>query len=46
MAPAFSVPRVEKELIHMIDPVTTNKTDYFREPFHFEYLLPQRHDLS
>jgi chemotaxis protein methyltransferase CheR len=33
------------ELCHMIDAVTTNKTDFFREPRHFEYLsstiLPQ-----
>jgi chemotaxis protein methyltransferase CheR len=26
------------ELIHMIDAVTTNKTDFFREPLHFEFL--------
>ncbi len=26
------------ELIHMIDAVTTNKTDFFREPDHFRYL--------
>jgi len=32
---------VEKsdELIHLIDVVTTNKTDFFREPAHFDYLL-------
>ena len=33
------------EIIHMIDVVTTNKTDFFREPDHFVYLrerlLPQ-----
>lgn len=33
------------ELIHMIDAVSTNKTDFFREPVHFEVLrdlvLPQ-----
>ncbi|HEX8949187.1 MAG TPA: protein-glutamate O-methyltransferase [Dissulfurispiraceae bacterium] len=28
----------ENELVHMIDVVTTNKTDFFREPVHFEYL--------
>jgi chemotaxis protein methyltransferase CheR len=28
----------EKELIHLIDAVTTNKTDFFREPDHFEFL--------
>lgn len=27
-----------EELIHMIDLVTTNKTDFFREAHHFEYL--------
>lgn len=27
-----------KELVRMIDVVTTNKTDFFREPGHFEYL--------
>ena len=26
------------ELVHMIDVVTTNKTDFFREPAHIEYL--------
>lgn len=26
------------ELFHMIDVVTTNKTDFFREPKHFDYL--------
>lgn len=30
-----------KEIIHMIDVVTTNKTDFFREPSHFEYLAKQ-----
>lgn len=27
------------ELIHLIDVVTTNKTDFFREPAHFEYMV-------
>lgn len=27
------------ELIHLIDVVTTNKTDFFREPGHFEYMV-------
>jgi chemotaxis protein methyltransferase CheR len=35
----------KEELHHMIDAVTTNKTDFFREPRHFEFLsstvLPQ-----
>jgi chemotaxis protein methyltransferase CheR len=26
------------ELVHMIDAITTNKTDFFREPIHFQYL--------
>lgn len=29
---------VTGEIIHMIDVVTTNKTDFFREPHHFTYL--------
>jgi chemotaxis protein methyltransferase CheR len=28
-----------EERIHFIDAVTTNKTDFFREPQHFEYLV-------
>ena len=28
-----------RELVHMIDVVTTNKTDFFREPDHFDYLV-------
>jgi chemotaxis protein methyltransferase CheR len=28
-----------QELVHLIDVVTTNKTDFFREPDHFEFLL-------
>ena len=35
----FSPNGMDKELIHMIDVVTTNKTDFFREPRHFEYLV-------
>ncbi len=27
------------ECVHMVDVVTTNKTDFFREPSHFEYLV-------
>jgi chemotaxis protein methyltransferase CheR len=34
----FSDEGKKKELIHMIDVVTTNKTDFFREPAHFDYL--------
>jgi chemotaxis protein methyltransferase CheR len=29
---------LEKELTHLIDCVTTNKTDFFREPSHFVFL--------
>ena len=36
------------EMVHMIDAVTTNKTDFFREPDHFTYmneqLLPSRYE--
>jgi chemotaxis protein methyltransferase CheR len=31
--------RIENELIHMIDVVTTNKTEFFREPKHFDYMV-------
>ena len=34
----FSARGTEDELGHMIDAITTNKTDFFREPKHFEYL--------
>jgi chemotaxis protein methyltransferase CheR len=34
----FSPDGMENEIDHMIDAVTTNKTDFFREPDHFEYL--------
>jgi chemotaxis protein methyltransferase CheR len=34
----FSASGVEEELTDMINQVTTNKTDFFREPPHFEYL--------
>ncbi len=29
---------LQQELAHFIDAVTTNKTDFFREPKHFDYL--------
>src|SRR5437016_1608287 len=29
---------MSNELVHMIDEVTTNKTDFFREPHHFSFL--------
>jgi chemotaxis protein methyltransferase CheR len=31
----------EQELVRFIDAITTNKTDFFREPRHFEYLVEQ-----
>jgi chemotaxis protein methyltransferase CheR len=34
----FNHPDGEKEVVSMIDAVTTNKTDFFREPVHFTYL--------
>lgn len=34
----FSPGGSQSEYIHMIDAVTTNKTDFFREPDHFDYL--------
>ncbi len=34
----FSTRGMNEELPHMIDVVTTNKTDFFREPQHFDYL--------
>ncbi len=30
---------MESEFVHLVDTVTTNKTDFFREPKHFEYML-------
>jgi chemotaxis protein methyltransferase CheR len=35
----FSPDGKKRELGHMIDSVTTNKTDFFREPAHFDYLV-------
>lgn len=35
----FSPEGMDKELVHLIDVVTTNKTEFFREPQHFEYLV-------
>mgnify|MGYP002723429374 CR=1 FL=1 len=29
---------LDEESIHLIDAVTTNKTEFFREPFHFDHL--------
>ena len=35
----FSKRGMEQEFTQMIDLVTTNKTDFFREPDHFDYLF-------
>lgn len=35
----FSPQGMSEEVIHMMDVVSTNKTDFFREPVHFDYLL-------
>ncbi len=46
----FSPEGQRNELVNMIDVVTTNKTDFFREPAHFEYLsktaLPELKQFS
>lgn len=34
----FSKEGQRNEIIHMLDVVSTNKTDFFREPVHFDYL--------
>ena len=35
----FKSPEGNGEFVHMIDAVTTNKTDFFREPVHFQFLM-------
>jgi chemotaxis protein methyltransferase CheR len=35
----FSPEGKKRELVHLIDAVTTNKTDFFREAGHFDYLV-------
>jgi chemotaxis protein methyltransferase CheR len=41
----FSKDGLNNEIIHMLDVVSTNKTDFFREPVHFDflsdYILPE-----
>lgn len=41
----FSKEGLDNEIIHMLDVVSTNKTDFFREPVHFDfvssYILPE-----
>lgn len=39
----FSKDGQQLELVHLLDVVTTNKTDFFREPVHFEFM--QEHSL-
>jgi chemotaxis protein methyltransferase CheR len=34
----FDERNFDTELVHLIDVVTTNKTDFFREPSHFDFL--------
>ena len=34
----FEEDGLEDELVHLIDAVTTNKTDFFREPTHFDFI--------
>jgi len=35
----FSQEGSASELVHLIDVVTTNKTDFFREPAHFDFMV-------
>ncbi|MBO9559368.1 MAG: chemotaxis protein CheR [Caulobacter sp.] len=35
----FEEDGMEAEVIHLIDAVTTNKTEFFREPAHFDFLV-------
>ncbi len=35
----FSQDGHDSELVHLIDVVTTNKTDFFREPAHFDFMV-------
>ena len=35
----FSPKGQEEEMVHLVNAVTTNKTDFFREPSHFDYLV-------
>ena len=37
----FSAQGTNRELVNMIDVITTNKTEFFREPKHFEFLVQQ-----
>jgi chemotaxis protein methyltransferase CheR len=35
----FSREGIETEIVHLVDVITTNKTDFFREPKQFDFLL-------
>ena len=35
----FEQDGMDSEVIHLIDAVTTNKTEFFREPAHFDFLI-------
>ena len=37
----FSKKGIEQELHYFIDVVTTNKTDFFREPYHFTFIVKE-----
>lgn len=37
----FSHEGQQQEMVHLVDVVTTNKTDFFREPQHFDFLVKQ-----
>jgi chemotaxis protein methyltransferase CheR len=38
----FRAQGLKEEIVHLIDVVTTNKTDFFREPGHFNFLVEKR----
>lgn len=46
----FSPEGQKNEIIHMLDVVSTNKTDFYREPVHFDFLqdeiLPKYNNIS
>jgi len=38
-AAIFEQGQLDSEFVHLVDCVTTNKTDFFREPDHFDFLI-------
>ncbi|MCD8491747.1 MAG: hypothetical protein LRY51_07505, partial [Geovibrio sp.] len=36
----------EEEIVSLIDVLTTNKTDFYREPGHFEYMRDRGSPIS